>query len=408
MRDAIETGFGTVIIGGGQAALTASEHLRRGGYDAPITIIGEEAVAPYQRPPLSKAYLLGEMDEGRLSLKPQTWYESERVKLLTGVRACSIDRRATSVSLSNGTSLQYDHLILATGAAPRRLPRSVTGDLEGVFSIRSMADVDAIVPFLAAGKKLLVVGGGYIGLEMTAVARKLGLAVTLVEAGQRILARVAGAETANRISRLHSSQAVDIRTGTGLERLEGDRRVKTAVLTDGTVLDVDCVIVGIGAVPRCELAQDAGLDCDDGICVNQKGQTSDQRIWAIGDCASFHLDTGAVRYESVGHAINTAAVVAANICGTMAIYSPRPWFWSDQYDFKLQIAGVAAPECDVVVRDVSGEGCSHWYYRENTLVAVDALNAPKAYMVGRRLLEAGRSPIRQDVANPDVSLRELM
>lgn len=408
MSDDIETGFGTVIIGAGQAAVTASEHLRRGGYDAPITIVGEEGFAPYQRPPLSKAYLLGEMDGGRLSLKPQAWYESERVTLLKGVRAASIDRRATSVLLSNGTNLRYDQLILATGATPRQLPGSVVGDLEGVFTVRSMEDVDAVTPYLTSGKNLLVVGGGYIGLEMAAVARKLDLNVTLVEAGQRILARVAGAETADRISRLHTQHGVDIRTGTGLERLEGDVRVKAALLTDGTVLDVDCVIVGIGAAPRCELALNAGLECDDGVCVNENGQTSDRRIWAIGDCASFHLDTGPVRLESVGHAIDTAAVVAANICGTTAVYSPRPWFWSDQYDFKLQIAGAATPDCDIVVRDVRDEGCSHWYYRENTLVAVDALNAPKAYMVGRRFLDTRKSPSRQDVANPDISLRELM
>ncbi|WP_424988460.1 NAD(P)/FAD-dependent oxidoreductase [Microbulbifer sp. S227A] len=408
MSNSIGSDFGTVIIGAGQSALTAAEQLRRRDYGAPITIIGEEAVAPYQRPPLSKTYLLGDVPLNRIVLKPESWYEDNRIALIKNTRAMKVDRETASVSLSDGRTISYGNLIFATGAKPRRLPGAVGGGLKGVFTIRGIEDIDAIRPYLKSGNRLLVVGGGFIGLEMAAVARKIGLSVVLIEAQNRILARVAGAQTANWIADLHASRGVEIRTGIGLERLEREQGVISARLTDGHVLNVECAVVGIGAEPACDLARDAGLPCDNGISVNSMGQTCDRRIWAVGDCARYHLDTGPVRFESVGNAIDTANIVAANISGTETRYVPRPWFWSDQYDFKLQMAGHSTADCDVLVRDVKEEGRSHWYFRGNTFVAVDALNAPRAYMIGRRLLEAANSPSRQEIANPHVHLRNLL
>ncbi len=400
---------GIVVIGAGQAGAALSAKLRGLGHQGPLTLIGAEPEPPYQRPPLSKAYLLGEMAKERLWLRPPAFYAEQGIDLRTGLAAVAIDRAARLVHLSDGSSLPFDRLALTTGAVPRRLPAAAGGDLGGVFTVRTLADVDAMAPALGAGARVLVIGGGYIGLEAAAVARKLGLQVTLVELAPRILARVASAETAHWFRALHESHGVDLREGTGVTRLEGEGRVSAAVLTDGTRLPVDLVIAGIGVAPDTALAAAAGLAIDNGIAVDGCGQTSDPAIFAAGDCASFPHDGGRIRLESVQNAIDQAECVAGNMLGDATPYLPQPWFWSDQYDAKLQIAGLNAGHDRIVVRPGGRPGTiSHWYYRSGRLISVDAMNDPRAYMVAKRLIEAGISPDPALVADPATDLKALM
>ncbi|MEM6465692.1 MAG: FAD-dependent oxidoreductase, partial [Pseudomonadota bacterium] len=280
------------------------------------------------------------------------------------------------------------------------------GALEGVFTIRTLADIDALQPKVQEGRHVLVVGGGYIGLEAAAVSAGLGLKVTLVEQAPRLLQRVAAAQTADYFRALHTAHGVDLREGTGLVRLTGDGHVSGAELEDGSQLDADFVIVGVGVTPATALAEAAGLECDNGIVVNGLGQSSDPDILAAGDCASFPYQGGRIRLESVPHAIDHAGAVAASILGETENYTAKPWFWSDQYDVKLQIAGLNTGFDQVVVRpgDKPG-GVSHWYYRGAKLLAVDAMNDPRAYMTAKRWIEAGVSPAPQDV--PEGNLKTM-
>jgi 3-phenylpropionate/trans-cinnamate dioxygenase ferredoxin reductase subunit len=259
----------------------------------------------------------------------------------------------------------------------------------------------------AEGRRVLVIGGGYIGLEAAAVAAKKGLKVTLVEMADRILQRVAAPQTSAFFRKLHGDHGVDIREGCGLERLTGDGHVSGADLTDGSHLDVDFVIVGVGIRPDTGLADEAGLEIDNGIKVDAQGRTSDASIWAAGDCASFPQNGGRLRLESVGNAIDMGELVAENMMGAGIEYVAKPWFWSDQYDVKLQIAGLNTGYDDIVARASDG-GESFWYFRGETLIAVDAMNDPRAYMVGKRLIESGKSADKAKVADPDSDLKALL
>ncbi|GAA0290116.1 NAD(P)/FAD-dependent oxidoreductase [Rhodovulum strictum] len=396
-----------VIIGAGQAGAALAAKLRGLGHQGPITLTGEEAAPPYQRPPLSKKYLLGEIGAERLYLRPAEFYAEHRIELRLGLRGARIDRAARVVE-ADGTAIGYDMLALTTGAVPRRLPAAMGGDLGGVHVVRTLADVDAMAPAFRDGARVLIVGGGYIGLEAAAVAAARGLKVTLIEAADRILQRVACAETSDWFRALHRGHGVDLREGTGLVRLSGDGHVRAAELSDGTRLSVDFVIAGIGVTPATDLAEAAGLTIADGIAVDTLGQTSDPAIWAAGDCASFPWRGGRLRLESVQNAIDQAETVAANMLGAGLSYDPKPWFWSDQYDVKLQIAGLNTGFDRVVVRPGEKAGISHWYYRGADLLAVDAMNEPRAYMTAKRLIEAGRSPDPALVADPAVDLKTLM
>jgi len=395
-----------VIVGGGQAGASLAFRLRDLGHEGPVTLIGDEPEPPYQRPPLSKAYLLGEMERERLFLRPAAAYAEKGIELVTGRAVTAIDPGAKTVATDDGT-FGYDDLALTTGSLPRRLPAAIGGDLAGVHTVRTLADIDAMAGGVRSGAKALIVGGGYIGLEAAAVAVKLGASVTLVEMADRILQRVAAPETSAFFRDLHRAHGVDIREGIGLERLAGEGRVSGADLSDGTTLAVDFVIVGVGIVPDTRLAEAAGLTLDNGIATDAMGRTSDPHIWAAGDCASFPHGPGRLRLESVGNAIDMAGAVAANILGANAPYVPKPWFWSDQYDVKLQIAGLSTGYDRVVVRD-AGAARSHWYYRGSTLLALDAMNDPRAYMVGKRLIEAGKSPDPSEVADPGTDLKSLL
>ncbi|MEM0947526.1 MAG: FAD-dependent oxidoreductase [Pseudomonadota bacterium] len=397
-----------IVVGGGQAGASLVAKLRASGHQGPVTLICEESVPPYQRPPLSKAYLKGEMELERLFLRPESFYEENGIDLRLNTTAKAIDREH-KVLIADGASLPYDQLALVTGSVPRRLPGAIGGDLSGVHVVRTLKDIDEMAPAFVPGKRAVIVGGGYIGLEAAAVAAEKGLDVTLIEATDRILGRVACPETADFIRAMHQGHGVDIREGVGVEKLLGDEHVTAARLADGTDLAADIVIVGIGITPSTSLAEDAGLTLDNGIAVDAMGRTSDPAIWAAGDCASFPWRGGRLRLESVQNAIDQSEAVAQNMLGAEAPYVPHPWFWSDQYDLKLQIAGLGGDATHVVVRPGERAGTqSHWYYRDADLVAVDALNDPRAYMVGKRLLEAGQSPAPEQVSDPGVVLKSLL
>ncbi|EPX77423.1 NAD(P)/FAD-dependent oxidoreductase [Litoreibacter arenae] len=395
-----------IVIGAGQAGSSLTAKLRNLGFDGDITLIGAEDVPPYQRPPLSKAYLLGEMDRERLFLRPEQFYADQNITLRLGAPVTAIDPAARTVTV-RGEKLSYDQLVLTTGSNPRHLPASIGGALGGVHVVRSLDDVDDMGAEMAPGKRALIVGGGYIGLEAAAVASKMGLQVTVIEMADRILQRVAAPETSGYFRKLHTAHGVDIREGVGLDRLLGESHVSGARLTDGSHIDVDIVIVGAGITPANALAADAGLTINNGIETDAHGRTSDPNIWAAGDCASFPWQGGRIRLESVQNAIDQAELVAENIMGAGKDYVPMPWFWSDQYDVKLQIAGLNTGYDKIVVRHI-GDAVSYWYYKGDKLLAVDAMNDPRSYMIGKRLIEAGKSPSADLVSDPDTDMKALL
>ncbi len=395
-----------VVIGAGQAGASLVAKLRSLGHISKITLIGEENAPPYQRPPLSKKYLLGEMEVERLYLRPESYYADNHITLLTNDTVVAIDR-ADKVVIAGGQQIAYDQLALCTGSVPRRLPGAIGGELGGVHVVRTLQDVDAMAPAFVEGARVLIVGGGYIGLEAAAVAASRGMQVALVEMAERILQRVAAPETSDFFRALHASHGVRIREGVGLERLTGETQVTGAVLTDVTELPFDLVVVGIGITPATTLAEAAGLEVDNGIKVDAQGQTSDPAIWAAGDCASFPYHGRRIRLESVQNAIDQAECVAENMLGAGKDYVPMPWFWSDQYDCKLQIAGLNHGYDRVVARG-AGAAVSFWYYQGETLLAVDAMNDARAYMVGKKLIEMGKSPDPAVIADAEADLKPLL
>ncbi|SDJ44078.1 3-phenylpropionate/trans-cinnamate dioxygenase ferredoxin reductase subunit [Agrobacterium fabrum] len=399
-----------VIVGAGQAAFALASKLRALKDERPITIIGSEDAYPYQRPPLSKKYLLGEMSFDRLMFRPEEWYAENNVDIRLSTWVEEIDRAAKTVRMQDGSTLSYDKLALATGAAPRLLPASIGGDLEGVLTVRDKRDADRLVEEMKPGRRLLVIGGGYMGLEAAAVARKLGLEVTLIEMADRILQRVAAKETADIMRGIHQAHGVSIREKTGLVRLVGmDGRVAAAELSDGSMLDVDFVIVGIGVTPNDRLARESGLDVGNGIVVDALTRTSDADIHAVGDCAMLPWRGQRVRLESVQNAVDQAEAAAAVLAGTEAAYEAKPWFWSDQYEVKLQIAGFNLGYDETMLRPGAREGSwSVWYFRDGRFVAVDAVNDAKAYVAGKKLLDAGAEPDRAILADAAADLKLLL
>ena len=395
-----------VIVGAGQAGAALAAKLRALGHQGEIVMLGDEAAPPYQRPPLSKAYLLGEMEEERLWLRAPDFWAENRIELRLGQQVSNLDPAGKTVTVG-GTALPYDALALTTGSTPRRLPAAMGGGLGGVYTVRTLADVDAMRAEFQPLRRVIIVGGGYIGLEAAAVASKLGLAVTVLEMAPRILQRVASPETSDYVRALHQAHGVAVLEETGLERLVGEGHVTGALLKDGRTLPADFVIVGVGITPNTQLAEAAGLVIDNGIATDALGRTSDPVIWSAGDCASFPWRGGRLRLESVGNAIDQAEAVAANIMGANQPYEAKPWFWSDQFDLKLQIAGLNTGYDHIVTRRGEGDAVSFWYYRGETLLAVDAMNDARAYMVGKRLIEGGKSPA-PDVITTAPDLKALL
>jgi 3-phenylpropionate/trans-cinnamate dioxygenase ferredoxin reductase subunit len=403
-----------VIVGAGQAAASfVSRHkalAKKGiGNDEPLILIGEEPVPPYQRPPLSKAYMSGDLERERLFIRPAQWYPEQNITTHYNTRVESIDSQLKQLKTANGQTIDYDKLVLCTGSSPLSLPASIGGDLSGVFTLRNIANVEAMAPELVSGRKLLIVGGGYIGLEAAAVARKFRLEVTVVEMAERILQRVAAPQTSDFFRTLHQQHDVDVRESTQLLRLtQSNGRVNGAELANGERLEADLVLVGIGGRPNIQLAEQAGLDCENGIAVNEICQTSNPDIFSAGDCCSFIRNGQRTRLESVQNAADQGDLVARVIAGEAVSYDPLPWFWSDQYDCKLQIAGLNIGYTKTVIRPGSKLGSqSVWYYAEDKLLAVDAMNEPMAYALGRKMIGAGLHPSPDQIADPEVDLKAL-
>ena len=400
-----------VIIGAGQAASSLMVKLRSQGFEDHIILIGDEPHLPYQRPPLSKKYLAGDMPSERLLLRQAAWYEKNRIDLRLKTRAVGIDREKKWVELADGELIAYGTLVLTTGARARRLPAAIGGDLPGVFLMRDLADADTLAAVMHPGRRALVIGGGYIGLEAAAEAAKKGLQVTLIEAAERILQRVAARETADYFRDLHRSHGVTMREGIGIERLAlSEQDGVSATLGDGSKLDADLVVVGIGIQPNAELAADAGLAIELGaVWVDAHGRTSDPSIFAAGDCACLTWKGQSIRLESVQNAQDQAVNVALNILDEHQPYQPQPWFWSDQYDVKLQIAGLNQGYDQVVPRPGTKDGAAaHFYYEGDRLLAVDAMNDPVSYNVTKRLLAAERGLPKAAAADPGVDLKAIL
>lgn len=399
-----------VIVGGGQAAAQACASLRQFGYEGDITLIGEEPALPYQRPPLSKAYMKGELAEERLYFKPAAWYEDQSIDTVLSVRATRIDRNTQTVELEHGGSVPYDALIVATGSRPRALP--VDGaDLDGVFDLRDLADVERIRPRMVAGRKLVIVGAGYIGLEAAAVARQLDLDVTVLEMEDRVLARVTSPIMSAFFAEEHTRQGSEIRTGARMASLKGkDGAVTTAVLADGTELHADIVLVGIGILPNVELAEEAGIACSNGILTDRDARTNDPRVFAAGDCAArplVHYGRKG-RLESVHNAIEQGKLAAAAIMGKPRPVEDCPWFWSDQFDLKLQIAGLSQDYDETVLRgDPADRKFAVFYLRNGQLIAVDAINSPPEFIVSKKLIMSGAHLAPEILGDTSQSMKEI-
>jgi 3-phenylpropionate/trans-cinnamate dioxygenase ferredoxin reductase component len=375
-----------VIIGAGQAGAQAIATLRAEGFSGALTMVGDEPYAPYQRPPLSKAYLSGSMERERLFLKPDAFYTEAKCDLIPSASAKSIDRARKTIALSDGRSLTYDKLLIATGSRVRRIP--IRGaDLKGVHYLRGIGDVDSLRPALIKGARLAVVGGGYIGLEVAAVAVKHGLDVTVFESLDRVMARAVSPQVSAFFEGEHQSAGVKFLMNTTVEAFEGQGELQ-AIRAGGKSHAADIALVGIGIVPNIELAKDAGIRCEDGIVVSAFAETDDPSIFAAGDCTR-HIgrEGDPIRLESVQNAIDQAKHAALAMVGKHTPYSEVPWFWSDQYDLKLQIAGLAKAGDNIVVRGVpSSRKWAAFHLRGGRVAAVEAVNAAPEYIVGRKLI----------------------
>ncbi len=398
-----------VIIGAGQAGAQAAVSLRQGGYKGAITMIGAEEAPPYQRPPLSKAYLKGDLDEARLYLRPAEFYESQEIELHLGVHATAIDRKAKSVSTDDGETHLYDALLIATGAPPRRI--SAPGsDLTGVHYLRTLAESDSLRPMLAAPGRVVIVGAGYIGLEVAAVARQAGREVTVLEMAPRVLARVASEPVSAFYQDLHKGAGVDLRLGAAFAGFEGEGRIHGARLADGEIIECETALVGIGAAPEISLALEAGLDVENGIVVDEHARSSDPSIFAAGDCTNFPSPRYGrrMRLESVPNAIEQGKAAAANMLGKETIYDALPWFWSDQYDVKLQTVGLMEGHDDLILRgDPAEKKFAVWYLKDGKALAVDAINDPASFAMGKRLIMTGAALDPAKLADSGVDLKTL-
>jgi 3-phenylpropionate/trans-cinnamate dioxygenase ferredoxin reductase subunit len=400
-----------LIVGAGQAAIQAVDTLRRKGFSGQLTLVGEEPWLPYQRPPLSKKFLSGDVERDKLLIRPPPFYAQHGVQTHLGRRAVQIDRAAQSVRLDDGTVIGYDKLLLATGSTPRRIP--VPGaDLGGVHLLRNIADVERIRGDLASARQVLIVGAGYIGLEVAATVRGMGLPVTVLEQAPRVMSRVTCPAISSFYEAEHIRHGVRVICGVQVRAFEGAHgRVQTVVCEDGSAYEADFVLVGIGVGPRDDLAQAAGLDCENGVVVDQHCRTSDPNIYAAGDCTShpsIHYGRH-VRLESVDNAFEQGSSVALNLLGTPTPHDKVPWFWSDQYDLKMVIVGLSQGYDEVITRgSPASRAFSVCYLREGELIAVDSINSAKDQMAARKLVAARARPDRAKLTEPNVPLKDCV
>jgi 3-phenylpropionate/trans-cinnamate dioxygenase ferredoxin reductase subunit len=399
-----------IVIGAGHGGAQIVDSLRSGGFAGTLILIGDEAHRPYDRPSTSKELLSGGVEMDRVFLKRDQFYSDKNIDLRLSATVTAIDRAARTVQLVTGERLAYDKLVIATGARARKL--QVPGaNLDGVFYLRTMADSHAIGARLGPGKRLAIVGGGYVGLEVAASATKLGCQVTVIEMQERLLARVAGAEIAEFYADAHREAGVELHFGVVLEGFTGEDGKLTSVrLTDGSEVPADVAVVGIGSIPNTELAAAADLAVENGIVVDDCGRTGDPAIFAIGDATNHpnNILHKRLRLESVPAAVGQARAAASAIVGNPKPFNELPWFWSDQYDLKLQIAGLSEIGDHVVLRgDLAGRRFAAWYLRQGVIVAVNAVNSGKDFIAGKKLILEGRKPDLAKLADPDVPLAEV-
>ena len=396
-----------VIVGAGHAAGQAAASLRQAGNEEEIVIIGDEAHIPYQRPPLSKAYLAGEQGIERVYLRPEKFYQDRNVTVTLNTTVNAIDTDAKTATTDAGDTIGYDRLLLATGGRPRKL--NIPGsDLRGIHYLRTIADVDTIRSEFAAGRKLVIVGGGYIGLEVASVAVKNGLEVHVLEMEERILQRVTTPGMSAYYHQLHTGRGVNIHTSTTVSGFSGERAVE-AVLCGEESFPADLVIVGIGIIPNVEVAEAAGIECNNGIVVDDHCRTSAADVYAAGDCTNHPnpLLNRRLRLESVPNAMEQARVAAANMCGGDKVYASIPWFWSDQYELKLQMVGFSSDGDHQIVRgDMDANQFAVFYLKGDKVVAADAVNSPKEFMICKQLI--GRAVDQEALADPETDLKGLL
>ncbi|MCK5891651.1 MULTISPECIES: NAD(P)/FAD-dependent oxidoreductase [unclassified Aeromicrobium] len=399
-----------LIVGASHASAQLCASLRQEGWSGEILLVGDEPSLPYQRPPLSKTFLAGTSTLDELLIRKPEFYGKQEVTFRQA-RVTAITRSARTVELADGGALTYDHLVLCLGARPRRL--SLPGsDLAGVHYLRDAADIGGIRDGLTPSSHVVIIGAGYIGLETAACLRDLGATVSVLEAADRVLQRVTAPEVSAFYDRVHREAGVDLRLGVGVAAIEGDDHVEGVRLADGDLIAADMVIVGIGVVPNVELADEAGVAVDDGIVIDGHGRTNDPHIFAAGDCATF-LDRRygrQIRLESVPNAVEHAKTVAATICGKDKEIAALPWFWSDQFDLKLQIAGLNTGFDEIVLRGdpAAGRGFACFYFNGGQLIAADCVNRPQEFAFAKRALTQGLSPNRDLLADPDTVLLSLL
>ncbi len=401
-----------VVVGASYAGLQIALSTRSAGFDGPILLVGDERHLPYQRPPLSKGFLTGKVAESALPIRPQQVLVQSRIEPILGVRATAVDRASRKVALSDGRSLSYGRLALATGCRPRLLP--VAGaDLEGVLYLRTLDDAIALKARMPQAQSVAIIGGGFIGLEIAASLALLGKEVTVIEALPRVLARALPARVSDFLTDVHRRAQVSVRTGTTVRELEGVAgHVRSVLLSDGTRCPADFVIVGIGVLPNVELAAEAGFACQDGIVIDAFARTSDPAIVAAGDCTRHpnrFAPGGPIRLESVQNALDQAKTAGGALVDTLKAYDAVPWFWSDQYDLKLQMVGLSDGHDQAVVRGSPEEQkFSVFYFRQGALIGIDSINRPGDHMAGRQLIPAGTRLTPEQAADPSFDLVRLV
>ena len=399
----------TIIAGAGHAGGQTAISLRQAGYEGRIVVCGDEPVPPYQRPPLSKKYLSGELALERVFLRPESFYTKNDIELRLGNAVREIDRGGRTVRLEDGDSLGFTDLVIATGSRPRRLD-APGADLENIFYLRTLADSDVIRSALVAGRRLAVVGGGYIGLEIASTAKGLGLEVCVIEAADRILGRVTAPEMSAYYTSAHRARGVDIRLSTSIAAFEGDGAVE-AVDCGGETVPADAVVVGIGIAPEQELAAAAGIHCDDGVVVDERCATSADHVYAVGDCTRHPnpILGRTLRLESVHNALEQARTAAANIAGTPTKYEQVPWFWSDQFDLKLQMVGMSQGYDAIVQRgSMDADDFAMFYFKGGVLIAADAVNRPREFMACRKLVPERPRIDPTKLADESIPMKEMI
>ena len=399
-----------VVIGGGQAAIQCITSLRKEGYSGSITLVGDENHLPYQRPPLSKGFLGSSTEKDRLYLKKIEFYQENSIQLHLGVTANKIDRNNCLVHLSNDKDIGYDKLVLATGSKVRRLefPGS---ELEGIHYLRGIDDAESLKDGLIKSKSLVIVGAGYIGLEVAAVAKEFDTTITVIEMANRVMNRTVDPIISDYYQKLHSKNGVKFILNESLERINGNKTVKEVICSGGSSIQADTLVIGAGVIPNIELAAESGLNCDNGICVDEFGQTDDKKIFACGDCTNHPNEklNRRIRLESVHNAMEQSKTVASSIMDNKIPYNQVPWFWSDQYDHKLQIVGISGEHDEVLARgDQKESKFMLFYLKKGVLIAVDAINNPKEFLICRKLVENKVKISSDDILNQSKNLNDLI